>query len=108
MTTRDSLRAWMGDRDTEGGGLEAEAMLAQLRRRMFDRSDAVVCVGKYRDLVEIGRGGMSVVYRGRDEAPRHTDFVARLGPWLDSRTPTWSRCSKSANTKARPSWSWSW
>jgi len=68
MTTRDSLTAWMGDRDTEGGGLEAEAMLAQLRRRMFDRSDAVVCVGKYRDLVEIGRGGMSVVYRGRDEA----------------------------------------
>ncbi|MCA9649488.1 MAG: serine/threonine protein kinase [Myxococcales bacterium] len=66
MSDQDSLRSWMGGAD-DAAGVEAEAALARLRRGMFAASEATVSVGRYRELEEIGRGGMSVVYRGRDE-----------------------------------------
>ncbi|MEX1364755.1 MAG: serine/threonine-protein kinase [Nannocystaceae bacterium] len=67
MSGSDSLGAWMGE-GGDAAGLEAEAALARLRRGMFSVAEATVSLGRYRELEEIGRGGMSVVYRGRDES----------------------------------------
>ncbi len=65
MTPNDSLASLMGDAE-QARGVEAETALARLRRGMFDADAAPVQLGKYRNLEEIGRGGMSVVYRAHD------------------------------------------
>ncbi len=65
MSDRDSLADMLGG-GAEVAGVEAHAALARLRRGMFAKTEATVHLGRYRDLEEIGRGGMSVVYRGHD------------------------------------------
>ncbi|MEM6992373.1 MAG: protein kinase, partial [Myxococcota bacterium] len=65
MTTSQSLGDWLGDGAV--AGVEAAEALARLRNVMFDRDAQPIRLGRYTELEPLGRGGMGVVYRARDE-----------------------------------------
>ena len=85
------------------------AMLEQARlqneagamRRSIPQRFPFACLGRYELLCELGRGGMGVVFQGRDTDSGHIVAVKVL-PWRVSMVPDWqNRFENEARTAAR-------